>query len=229
VHDHLGSSRGVYNSDKTHYAALEYTPYGELYASSGSISGITRRYTGHDWDDAAELYYAPYRYYAPGLARWLTRDPLGMVDGPNVYGYVRGKPVKQKDTLGLVTTSGCCGEEGVSVIDKVERACDNLENHITDESLLKCLQERCRNSVIVCHDKCKSQSSEILGFNHYFLFWRSKKAHLCMGNIEKHGCKHLYGEIVIHEWAHSCGWNHNEGKGVPGDSGGFDCGSPSTL
>ena len=101
VHDHLGSTRGVYNSDKTQYAAFEHDPYGEVYASSGSVSDISRRYTGHDWDDAAELYYAPYRYYAAGLARWITRDPLGMVDGPNVYGYVQGNPVENRDLSGL--------------------------------------------------------------------------------------------------------------------------------
>ena len=100
VHDHLGSTRGVYNSDKTPYAGLEHTPYGELYASSGSISSITRRYTGHDWDAAAGLYYAPYRYYSPRLARWISRDPLGMVDGPNVYEYVQSTPVQNVDLLG---------------------------------------------------------------------------------------------------------------------------------
>ena len=102
VHDHLGSTRGVYNSDKTQYAAFEHDPYGEVYASSGSVSDISRRYTGHDWDDAAELYYAPYRYYAAGLARWITRDPLGMVDGPNVYAYVRSSPVRYRDVFGLM-------------------------------------------------------------------------------------------------------------------------------
>jgi len=93
VHDHLGSTRGVYNADKTQYAAFEPTPYGEVYASTGSVSDITRGYTGHDWDDAAELYYAPHRYYAPGLARWITRDPLGMVDGPNIYAYAQNSPI----------------------------------------------------------------------------------------------------------------------------------------
>jgi len=100
VHDHLGSTRGVYDADESQYAALEYTPYGEVYASNGSTSDITRRYTGHDWDDAAELYYAPYRYYAPGLARWISRDPQGMVDGPNVYGYVGVNPIMHMDLLG---------------------------------------------------------------------------------------------------------------------------------
>jgi len=101
VHDHLGSTRGVYDADESQYAALEYTPYGEVYASNGSTSDITRRYTGHDWDDAAELYYAPYRYYAPGLAQWITPDPLGMVDGPNVDAYVKGSPVRYQDSSGL--------------------------------------------------------------------------------------------------------------------------------
>ena len=67
--DHLGSTRGLYDGSKSALGSYEYTPYGEVYASSGSTSDITRRYTGHDWDAAAELYYAPYRYYAPGTAR----------------------------------------------------------------------------------------------------------------------------------------------------------------
>jgi len=100
VHDHLGSTRGVYNSDKTQYAAFEHDPYGEVYASSGSVSDITRRYTGHDWDDAAQFYYAPYRYYAPGLARWLTRDPAGMKDGLNMYSYVGRNPIIKTDPYG---------------------------------------------------------------------------------------------------------------------------------
>jgi RHS repeat-associated protein len=50
----------------------------------------------------ANLYFAPYRYYNPQLARWMSRDPLGMVDGPNVYAYVRGNAVNNVDPLGLI-------------------------------------------------------------------------------------------------------------------------------
>ena len=54
------------------------------------------------WPDGESgLYYAPHRYYSPFQARWTTRDPLGMVDGPNVYAYVRGNPVNFRDPLGL--------------------------------------------------------------------------------------------------------------------------------
>jgi len=33
--------------------------------------------------------------------RWNTRDPLGMVEGPNLYSYVRGNPASYVDPLGL--------------------------------------------------------------------------------------------------------------------------------
>jgi len=77
----------------------EYTPYGEIYAESGA--SIPWKYTGHMWDDTADLYYAPYRYYNPTLARWTTRDPLGMAPGQNGYAYVAGSPVLLVDPLGL--------------------------------------------------------------------------------------------------------------------------------
>jgi RHS repeat-associated protein len=102
THDNLGSTRRVWNENKTAYAVFEYSPYGEVYASSGAASEVTRLYTGHDWDDASRLYYAMFRYYSPATARWLARDPLGMVAGPNVYGYVRGRPTVAIDPEGAV-------------------------------------------------------------------------------------------------------------------------------
>jgi len=42
-------------------------------------------YTGHRLDRELNHYYAKYRYYNPTTLRWLKRDPLGMVDGLNVY------------------------------------------------------------------------------------------------------------------------------------------------
>ena len=73
--------------------------YGELMRNAGLP--LTVGYTGHRWDAAIGHYYAPFRYYNPQTARWNMRDPLGMVDGPNVYAYVAGNPVNYVDTLGL--------------------------------------------------------------------------------------------------------------------------------
>ncbi len=98
--DLIRSTRALFDQSKAQIAGYEYTPYGELYASSGSVS-TTHRFTGHDWDATAGHYFAPYRYYRPDMARWLSPDPAGFVDGLNVYGYVRGNPVSRFDPSGL--------------------------------------------------------------------------------------------------------------------------------
>lgn len=62
-------------------------------------------FTGHFRDKETGLYLAPFRNYSTSLARWSQRDPAGFVDGPNLYGYVSGNPVRWFDPLGL---DGCC-------------------------------------------------------------------------------------------------------------------------
>lgn len=61
---------------------------------------LTIGYTSHLWDRALGQYFAPFRYYNPATARWNMRDPLGFVDGPNVYAYVAGNPVMNIDPTG---------------------------------------------------------------------------------------------------------------------------------
>ena len=70
-----------------------------MYAQSGAT--ITHLYTSHDWDSIPQVYFAPYRHYGPEMARWLLRDPLGMVDGPNLYMYSFDSPIVYADVYGL--------------------------------------------------------------------------------------------------------------------------------
>ena len=76
----------------------DFGPYGEKIAS---YDLVPRDYALHVSDPNALLFHAPYRDYAAGWARWTTRDPLGMVDGPNEYSYVGDGPTLQQDALGL--------------------------------------------------------------------------------------------------------------------------------
>jgi len=64
---------------------------------------------GHRWDPDVQQYFAPFRYYSPTTARWLTRDPLGMVDGPNTYAYVGGRALNKPDILGVYITDVILG------------------------------------------------------------------------------------------------------------------------
>ena len=46
------------------------------------------------------------RDYDPTTGRYLEADPLGLVDGPSVYGYARQSPVRWTDRTGLFCASG---------------------------------------------------------------------------------------------------------------------------
>ncbi|MBI5093080.1 MAG: RHS repeat-associated core domain-containing protein [Candidatus Hydrogenedentes bacterium] len=100
-HDHLGSTRRVTDQSKATLAAYEYTPYGEDLFASGPAD-VMYRYAMLARDSATGLDFAPFRYYMPGAGRWASRDPLGMVDGPNEYGYGIGAPSMYSDPTGTV-------------------------------------------------------------------------------------------------------------------------------
>jgi RHS repeat-associated protein len=43
------------------------------------------------------------RFYDPALGRWLTPDPSGFADGPNLYVYVLNSPLNRLDLFGLAS------------------------------------------------------------------------------------------------------------------------------
>jgi RHS repeat-associated protein len=98
-HDLLGSTRRLRDHDKNSDGQYEYTPYGEIYAESGTV--ITRKYALLEWDPATQLHYALLRYHSSATTRWTTRDPLGMMDGPNMYAYCVLRPTFFNDPTGL--------------------------------------------------------------------------------------------------------------------------------
>ena len=83
----------------------EYCPYGAtafVAADSDADAAASKfRFAGKRRDDATGLYYFGMRYYPPWLARWISPDPAGTVDGPNLYAYVEGNPVSFTDPAGL--------------------------------------------------------------------------------------------------------------------------------
>lgn len=82
----------------------EYFPYGgtSYQAVAGQTGAPKRyRYTGKERDTENDLYYHGARYCAPWLGRWVSADPAGMADGPNLYAYARDNPVGWRDTGGM--------------------------------------------------------------------------------------------------------------------------------
>lgn len=108
--DHLGSSVLVVDGTGAWVSREEHTPWGET--TLGSFAKKRYRFTGKERDEESGLYYHGARYYAPWLCRWTRTDPAGMVDGLNLYAYVRNNPVKLSDPTGL---AGEGGQEGAAM------------------------------------------------------------------------------------------------------------------
>ncbi|VVH66040.1 hypothetical protein BSPLISOX_742 [uncultured Gammaproteobacteria bacterium] len=83
-----------------------YYPYGgtALIASKdkAQVQQKRYRYTGKERDDSSGLCYYGARYLAPWLARWISPDSAGAVDGLNLYIYVGNNPLKYRDLTGHV-------------------------------------------------------------------------------------------------------------------------------
>jgi len=96
--DHLASSTAILDGTGALLNREEYTPYGET--SFGSYRSKRYRFTGCERDEESGLGYHRSRYYVPWTGRWSGCDPLGTVDGPNLYAYVRGNPLTGVDKTG---------------------------------------------------------------------------------------------------------------------------------
>ncbi len=58
-------------------------------------------FSGQRYDDGTQLYHFEKREYDPHVGQWLTPDPLGFADGPNLYAYVHNNPLIFVDPHGL--------------------------------------------------------------------------------------------------------------------------------
>ena len=90
-----------------------YDAFGKLKSSSGPAAEANRyRFSTKPQERAADLSYYGYRYYAPALGRWLSRDPLEEEGGVNLYVCVDNSPVNWVDPVGLdIWIEGPSGDE----------------------------------------------------------------------------------------------------------------------
>ncbi|KAH6971632.1 hypothetical protein BKA56DRAFT_621351 [Ilyonectria sp. MPI-CAGE-AT-0026] len=82
----------------------EHSPFGAVVYSAvyGEVEAPrTYRFAKYEHDRETGLYHCQHRYYCPWLGRWTSPDPLGDVDGPNLYEYVKNDPVNSYDPLGM--------------------------------------------------------------------------------------------------------------------------------
>jgi len=115
LHDHNGNLTTLVDVITGDVAeCYRYSSFGEeeIYKANGKRQTKALspwRYSSKRYDDETGYVYYGQRYYDPKLGRWITPDPIGYGDGPNLYAYVRNNPLTNIDLWGEQTqTMGHC-------------------------------------------------------------------------------------------------------------------------
>jgi RHS repeat-associated protein len=125
----LGNGRGdvVAQSDAT--GALTWTASYEAFGTRPVETGTNadRQRANTKEEDPTGLLWEHFRYRDLETGVWLSRDPAGFVDGPNLYAYVNQNPWSKFDPLGLYTgefdSTGLSGERPEDVMGPFSAKC----------------------------------------------------------------------------------------------------------
>jgi RHS repeat-associated protein len=107
LHNHLGSAALELDGTARVISYEEYHPYGTTaYQAKNKIikaAAKRYRYTGMERDEETGLEYHSARYYMPWLGRWLSADPIGLIDGTNLFVFALNNPNINSDRTGLAS------------------------------------------------------------------------------------------------------------------------------
>ena len=113
--DHLGSVREMTDGTGAIQARYDYDPYGRVTPLADNIPSDFQ-YAGYYEHAISGLNLTLFRAYDPVASRWLSRDPLGEITGPNLYGYVDNSPVNFYDPSGqFLAAPGVAAAAGTSI------------------------------------------------------------------------------------------------------------------
>lgn len=110
LHDQRGNTTVLLSADGSPVEIYRYSAFGEtkIFAPNGdqrtnSVVGFCWRYSSKRTDEETGLIYFGRRYYDPTLLNWITPDPKGLEEGPNLYAYCLANPLRYCDVWGLAT------------------------------------------------------------------------------------------------------------------------------
>lgn len=201
-------------------AHYEYSPFGRSTAATGTkAADFTFTFSTKYLDTATGLHYYGYRYYSPGLGRWASRDPAGEWGGLGLYICAGNRSVDYVDVLGLIGAAmNCTGPEFKS--EALTEQCNAAAEKVTNPGLRNCIKNRCNSqtSIVRCGrcDECKDKT--LLGTNPVDPALNGLIV-ICTANIAI--SPFPVADVLVHEFAHECGWGdvdgdqHPPGLGVP--------------
>jgi RHS repeat-associated protein len=107
IHDHRGNITALVDTTTRQvHETYRYSAFGEeqLFDAHGSPQATVCnpwRFASKRFDPETGFVFFGRRYYSPRTGRFLTPDPIGFSDGPNLYAYVHNSPLVLIDPYGL--------------------------------------------------------------------------------------------------------------------------------
>lgn len=103
LHDFRGSVIGLVDLErKLLQESYRFSAFGLIEGADPLSPWL---FSSKRWEKETNLIYFGNRFYNPELGRWMTPDPQGYEDGPNLYAYVHNNPLTNVDLFGLMTFS----------------------------------------------------------------------------------------------------------------------------
>lgn len=103
IHDTRGNIVLLLSLSGAPIETLRYTAFGETTLYGPDLTPW--QYASKRLDPETGLFLFTHRYYNPTLGRFLTCDPTGFSDGPNLYAFVHNSPLVLFDPYGLFAFS----------------------------------------------------------------------------------------------------------------------------
>ncbi|WP_309380272.1 choice-of-anchor D domain-containing protein [Cerasicoccus frondis] len=97
--DRIGSSRILMSSDGTESSAIDFDVFGKNLGVNARIPWL---FAGEESISNSNLVFLRARVYSADIGRFVSKDPLGIIDGNNQYQYSYSDPVNFKDSSGTV-------------------------------------------------------------------------------------------------------------------------------
>ena len=104
--DIQGSVWGYVDSQNNVVARWQYDAWGNVIDESVSVlalASLLYRFQGREWSAATGLINFRMRWYDPETGRWLSKDPIGLCGGLNLYVFCMQNPLKFVDAFGRDT------------------------------------------------------------------------------------------------------------------------------
>ena len=98
LRDALNSTIAITDASGNILDQTTYDAYGNTTDSVPTQASVFE-FTGRE-NDGDGLYYMRSRYYAPSIARFISRDPIGIAGGLNLYEYAGDSPTNATDLTG---------------------------------------------------------------------------------------------------------------------------------